>query len=442
VSDAAARGILVEMFAAAVTGADPGAATTAALARRPLRASAGRRLWLMAAGKAAPAMAEAAVRALDGPGRPTLAGGVVIAAHPAPSPHPELELVVGDHPVPAAASRDAAMEIAAMVARMGIDDQALVLLSGGATSLMAAPVTGVDAADVAVLFTRLLGAGVDIGVMNQVRKRVLRWAGGRLAGALAPSPVRCLLVSDVAGDDPATIASGPCEPDPLTASAVLDLIERMRLQAATPPAIRAYLAAVARGAAPETPKPGDRAFAGVTTEVVLANRDALRAAVTRATALQCTAELAQDELAGEAREAGRRVAERLLQERARGGTLPRAVVWGGETTVTLPLNGVGVGGRCQELALAAAARLHEAGAAAHGLWVLAAGTDGRDGPTDAAGALVSAATWTAAQRAGQDPAVALRAHDAYGALRAADALLPARATGTNVRDVVIGLVDG
>ncbi|HEX5830210.1 MAG TPA: DUF4147 domain-containing protein, partial [Gemmatimonadaceae bacterium] len=255
-SDAAARGILVEMFAAAVAGADPGAATAAALARRPLHAAAGRRVWLMAAGKAAPAMAAVAVRALEGPGRPTLAGGVVIAAQPAPSPHPALELVVGDHPVPAGASRVAAMEIAAMVARMGIDDQALVLLSGGATSLMAAPVTGIDTADVAVLFTRLLGAGVDIGVMNQVRKRVLRWAGGRLAVALAPSPVRCLLVSDVAGDDPATIASGPCEPDPLTASAVLDLIERMRLQAATPPAIRAYLAAVARGAAPETPKPG------------------------------------------------------------------------------------------------------------------------------------------------------------------------------------------
>ena len=441
-----ARELLTDLYAAAVRGADPGPATAAALARAPTGPS--RRHWLVAVGKAAPAMARTAVEWLARERGATFAGGVLVAAEPvtwSTSGASDFEVVVGDHPVPGPASLDAAAEVGLLAARVRADDEVLVLLSGGASSLMAAPSAGVDVADLAVLFERLQGAGTDITVTNHVRKRFLRWAAGHLAVALAPARVRCLLVSDVAGDDPAIIGSGPCEPDALTAAAVLDLVDRTALRQSLPPALRAHLTATVRGAVPETPKPGDPAFARVEREVILANRDAVAAAARRAETLGMDAEIVGDELRGEAADRGREFADRLLtrrrERRAGTGARPLCVIAGGETTVTLPLvANVGRGGRCQELALAAAERLGAADADAGDVHILAAGTDGRDGATDAAGAMVVAATWEAVRLAGRDPARDLRTHEARSALLAAGALLPARATGTNVRDVVIGLV--
>ena len=439
-----ARDLLTDLYAAAVRGADPGPATAAALARVPMRPT--RRRWLVAVGKAAPGMARTAVEWLARERGATFAGGVLVAAEPVTWSAPgasDLEVVAGDHPVPGPASLDAAAEVGLLAARVRADDEVLVLLSGGASSLMAAPAAGVDVADLAVLFERLQGAGTDILVTNHVRKRFLRWAAGRLAVALAPARVRCLLVSDVAGDDPAIIGSGPCEPDALTAAAVLDLVDRTALRQSLPPALRAHLTATVRGAVPETPKPGDPAFARVEREVILANRDAVAAAARRAETLGMDAEIVGDELRGEAADRGREFADRLLTHRRerRAGVRPLCVIAGGETTVTLPLvANVGRGGRCQELALAAAERLGAADADAGDAHILAAGTDGRDGATDAAGAMVDAATWEAVRLAGRDPARDLRTHEARAALLAAGALLPAWATGTNVRDVVIGLV--
>jgi glycerate-2-kinase len=211
-----------------------------------------------------------------------------------------------------------------------------------------------------------------------------------------------------------------------------------------PTSARDLVLSTAAGKTPETPKPGDEAFARVSLEVIASNRLALEAAARHAAAVGLTPEVAAEPLAGEAAAAGTRLAAFLLQHCGRGsipqpdsaGTARRCFIWGGETTVTLGAGSPGLGGRCQELALAAARALDGAGL---GVTLLAAGTDGRDGPTDAAGAIVDGSTWRAAQSAGRDPARDLAGHDAYRALDAAGALLRPGLTGTNVMDVVIGI---
>ena len=423
---ARARQVAGELFRAAVAGADAGAAVAVALDRDPLPVAPVR---ILAAGKAASTMADAAVRWLQAEGRP-IAGGLVVGVEPGPPIVAGVEVVAGDHPVPGARSFAAARRLAEEVGRHAADEVALVLLSGGATSLVAGPVEGVGEADVVRLFERLLASGADIGRMNAIRKRYLRWGAGRLAAALAPAAVRCLAISDVAGDDPATIGSGPCTADSWTADRVLAATDAL---GALDPTLRARLLAGGPGALPETPKPGDPRLARVRTEVVLANRHALHAAAGAARRLGLSVAIVPEELAGPASDAGAACADRLLAADV------DVVLWGGETTVALAA-GSGVGGRAQELALAAAGRLAERGAA--GVALLAAGTGGRDGPTDAAGAVVDAGSWGRSAAAGRDPAAALRRHDAYRALDAAGDLLRTGHTGTNVRDVVIGVRAG
>ena len=426
---APARGLARTLFAAAVRSADAGAAVLAELERRPLP---DRTHWLLAVGKAAPAMAAAATRVLRS-ARIPLVGGIVVA--PAGSAAVRgLETAFGDHPTPGADSLRAAERVGVLLARVRRDDAVLVLVSGGASALIAAPVPGVSAEDLRALHDGLLRSGADIGTMNAIRRRVARWGAGRVATAVAPAPVRCLLVSDVAGDDAATIGSGPCAPDPVSAPELVALLARERLEGAVPAGIRRWIADSAAGHRAETPKPGDPAFARVETHVVLANRHAVRAAAAAAAALGVPATVEAEELRGDARDAGRRCAGRLLATADTAGV----VVWGGETTVALPPDAP-PGGRCQALALAAGVVLHEAGGRARGLALLAAGTDGRDGPTDAAGAIVDGATWARVARAGGDPAALLAAHASHAALALAGDLLRTGATGTNVRDVVVGV---
>jgi glycerate-2-kinase len=312
-----------------------------------------------------------------------------------------------------------------------------VLLSGGTTSLLGAPVEGITPAELTELYALLLGSGLDITAMNRIRKRFSRWGGGRLALALAPAPVRVYVVSDVIGDDLASIGSGPCVPDPSTAREVRDLLQRSRLWDRIPQSARRQVLAACDGSKAETPKPGDPAFARVTLELIASNGLALEAAAKRAAELGLVPVVENTPLAGEASAAGTSVAATLLQDYA-AGSMPqrRCRIWGGETTVTLGETTPGLGGRCQELALSAARAL--AGAPL-GVSLLAAGTDGRDGPTDAAGAVVDGHTWSAITAAGRDPARDLAAHDAYRALDAAGALLRPGLTGTNVMDVVIGV---
>ncbi len=517
------REVLGRLFEAAVAGAIPERATRDAVAALALPAGA---VHIIGLGKAAQGMAAGAVAALAAVGREPAGGVIVTPAADPPSPHRAIRLVVGDHPVPGAGSLAAADAIADAIARVGPQDTVVALISGGGSSLAAAPLAGIPnfgvrspgtlnrgtsdigtsdigtsdigtsdigtsdigtsdigtsdigtsslgtpnietpnrgtpsrgtsnfapaefsgipnfgPAELSALYVTLLGSGADIATMNAVRKRFTRWSAGRVATALRGRPIHCLVVSDVLGDDLPSISSGPCVPDPLTARDVIAMLRRGNLWDELGDCVRAHLAAVARGEAPETPKPGDPAFDRVTTQVIVSNRHAVEAAAACARAAGVDeVTIMPTPLEGEASIAGVRLASELIarRRRARGPHVSRCILWGGETTVTLGA-APGMGGRNQELALAAARSLADAGEAASGITLLAAGTDGRDGPTDAAGAIVDGLTWGAARDAGRDPDADLAGHDAYRSLDAAGALLRSGYTGTNVMDVVFGLI--
>jgi glycerate 2-kinase len=430
----ASRRVLSDLYAAATAAAAPGPALTDRLDQVALDGDA--RVWILALGKASVPMAQAATDSLQSRGRQP-AGGLVVAPAESATPHPLLRTVPGDHPEPGSRSFAAAEALAAVAAQVRPTDEAWVLLSGGTTSLIGAPEPGLSAADLTRLYSLLLGSGLDITAMNRIRKRFSRWGGGKLARALSPARVRVYLVSDVIGDDLASIGSGPCVPDSTTAAEVRDLLQRADLWPLLPQSARALVASAEAGKIAETPKPGDQAFARVTLELVVSNKLALEAAARRAAELGLTPEVVERPIAGEASAAGASVAAKLLYNCARK-TIPQpsCVIWGGETTVTLGQGPAGLGGRSQELALAAARVLR---GAPEGTALLAAGTDGRDGPTDAAGAIVDGGTWSSIADAGRDPNRDLATHDAYPALDAAGALLRPGLTGTNVMDVVIGV---
>jgi glycerate 2-kinase len=448
------RDLLSDLYVTATAAVAPGPVVAQRLAH--LQPDGSRPTWLIALGKAALPMAQAAVENLGRRGTHPV-GGLIIAPAAGPSPSRSLEVLVGDHPEPGSGSLAASNALGDLVSRVGPDDEVWVLLSGGTTSLIGAPVSGIPPTELSALYQLLLGSGLDITAMNRIRKRFSRWGAGRLALALAPARLRVLLISDVIGDDLASIGSGPCVPDPSTAAQVRELLEGAGLWQRIPAVARRHLADVEAGRIAETPKPGDQAFANVSIELVASNRLALEAAANRAAELGLAPVVVETPLAGEASAAGASVAATLLHncgrttvpqpEELRASGVPEVGasrqpeklrgscwIWGGETTVTLGAS-AGLGGRCQELALAAARRLSGETSVA----LLAAGTDGRDGPTDAAGAVVDGSTWAAIEAAGRDPGRDLATHDAYHALDAAGALLRPGLTGTNVMDLVVGM---
>ena len=428
--------LLLDLYRAATGAVDPERALASRLTRRPANP-----VWILSLGKAAVPMARAAVTALAGWGLEP-AGGVVVPPAAASPLHSNLAIVPGDHPEPGANSLAAAEALGAAVTGIGANDQVWLLLSGGTTSLVGAPVEGITPTELTSLYNVLLRSGLDIAAMNRVRKRFSRWGAGRLARSLAPARVLVYVVSDVIGDDLAAIGSGPCVPDSSTAADVRRSLQEARLWSRVPESARRQLESTEKGETPETPKPGDQAFARVSIELIASNRLALGAAASRAAELGLEPVVMETPLAGEAAAAGSSVAATLLQHCAgahKSQPGRRCLIWGGETTVTLGPHPTGLGGRSQELALAAADRL--AGAQCR-CSLLAAGTDGRDGPTDAAGAIVDGHTWDAIRRAGRDPSRDLADHDAYHALDAAEALFRPGLTGTNVMDVVIGIVYG
>jgi glycerate 2-kinase len=454
-SPGGARALLTDLYEAAVAGAAPGPLTTAALAS--FEAPPDQRLWLFAMGKGAQAMGAAAIASLQR-SLHTIAGGVIVGPTAAPSPYATIAALPGDHPIPGRRSFTAAERIGLTARGMRAADVAIVLLSGGASSLIAAPLRGMAEADLAELFELLLLSGLDVRQVNAVRKRFTRWGAGRLALALAPARTHVFVVSDVPRDDPADVGSGPCAPDAHGVHDVIELMKSAGIWSRVTPAMRDYLAGVARGVVPETPRHTHPAFAHVNTRVIGSNRLALDAIERRAGLLRLPIERIERSLAGEAAAAGRQIAMALVERAREPG--PALMLWGGETTVELARTApafpgrrgesridtavAGVpptGGRCQELALAASRVLADAGESARRVTLLAAGTDGRDGPTDAAGAFADAAVWRTVGARGRDPDLALARHESYAALDAAGALLRRGLTGTNVMDVAIGLVE-
>lgn len=421
------------IHAAGVAAADPARCLQRALEGEPAPAG---RAWILALGKAGPAMAAALAAHLKAR-RLEPAGGIVVAPESGPEVSSRIPQVAGDHPVPGEGSFRAAQALGLVSARVVAQDEAWVLLSGGTSSLVAAPVPEVPGEDFLALHRLLSVAGLPIDELNAVRKRFSRWGAGRLLLALPAHRVRVFCLSDVPGDNPADIGSGPCEPDPVTATEVREILERADLWARVPTSIRVLIDRIEQGLLPETPKGDNPAFRRRATRIIGSNRTAVAGAAAAARQRGYDTSTAQAALTGEAAPAGRRLAAELL---ARAGRVrqPVALIWGGETTVTLGAT-PGRGGRCQELALAAAEILAGAGIPCA---LLAAGTDGRDGPTDAAGAVVDPSTWQSVALRTGDPSSALARHDAYPALDQVGALIRTGPTGTNVMDLVIGLADG
>ena len=440
------RRLLEDLYRAAVAAVDPARGVSRALTGDD---SSGRRPpWILALGKAGTRMCRAAIEHFESTGR-SVPGALSVTTVGGETPRGGIELVYGDHPVPGRESFAAADRIASFIERVSDGDDVLVLLSGGTSSLVASPVRGVSTSDLTRLFKSLLGSGADIAATNAIRKRFSRWAAGRLAVALAErgaARVRCLIISDVIGDDPAVIASGPCVPDPMTAEELVRFIQREGLQSYLTSALMNHLDAVIRGELPETPKCDDPAFRLVTSKIILGNRSARDGASARAHEIGLApVKVVDTPIQGDAALTGQRLVEELLRFRdaSRHGEDQRAarscVIWGGETTVHLGPTSP-PGGRNQELALAAARALDELGERARGLALLAAGSDGRDGPTDAAGAIVNASTWRAIENASRDADRDLAEHDSHASLGSVRALLHSEPTGTNVGDVVVGLV--
>jgi glycerate 2-kinase len=436
-----ARMALVQLYWAAVRAVAPGPALTLAL-ERISKEIGQRRIWIIAIGKAANPMASAAVDFLESR-KLEPAGGVIVAPRILSTPHRRLEFFTADHPMPSVRSIAAADAVGKIARQVKPEDEVWVLLSGGASSLIAAPEGTFKPEEMMQLFEVLLGSGLDIATMNLIRKRFTRWGGGRLSSALNPALTRNFIVSDVIGDDLAAIGSGPCYPDPSTATEIKTLLQSVRLWGRIPGALRHHIAAIEHDPSRETPKPGDNIFANVERKIIASNRVALEAAAARARELGYEPRILGTALAGEASTMGKKLAATLISYCGSGPSpltnrpVQSCLLWGGETTVTMG-DGTGVGGRCQELALAAAHELATA-KSVRGSTLLACGTDGRDGPTDAAGAIVDKETWGAIVKAGRDPSADLAAHDSHPSLDAAGALLRTDLTATNVMDIVIGI---
>ncbi len=392
------RDELIDIFAAGLRRADPGPAVTEALSEAAAPSV------IVALGKASVAMARAASERF--PGTPCL---VVTNAENA-SDLPEAHVLVGEHPVPGLGSAAAGEAALAQVADLGVEDRVLALISGGASALAVAPVEGVTLADKAAMSRLLLASGLNITAMNLVRQNLSRLKGGGLARAAAPATVETLILSDVVGDDLAVIASGPTVPPVGGPGAARALLEAEGLWDKVPASCRAALA-----------RPGPDATMQGPVRLVGSNRLSAEAML----AVAPGAKLEEAPLTGDVRDAAGRVA--TAARRGAGTTL-----WGGETTVRL--RGQGRGGRNQELALRVALALRDLDRP----WAfLSGGTDGRDGPTDAAGGLVDDGTLGRIAAAGLDAEALLAENDSYPALGAAGDLLMTGGTGTNVADLQI-----
>ena len=403
------RALLEALFRAGVAAASGRAAVRRALGRRP--PPPGMPLYLAAVGKAAAAMAQGALDVLQAPPR----AGLVIVPHGDPSLRDgdlPWSILSAGHPMPDEASLGAGRALADFVAAVPPDGLLLLLVSGGASALVEVLPTGVVLDRLRELNAWLLASGHPIGTINRIRQRCSMIKGGRLAGKLR-GQARVLLMSDVSGDDPAVIGSGLMAP---AGEAPLNGVE-------VPAFVEGWMKQV-----PPAPAPGDVVFTRIEHEVVASLRDALQGVEDAARRDGLAVHRYAERLAGDAAATGTALARLLLVGE------PGVHLWGGETTVRLP-ESPGEGGRCQQLALAAALAL----AGVPGVALLAAGTDGRDGPGEAAGAVVDGTTVARARSAGCAPEIALARADAATCLGHADARLVTGPTGTNVNDLVIGL---
>jgi hydroxypyruvate reductase len=399
--------LLRRLFDAALDAADPAKVLPPHLPPAPKG-----RTIVIGAGKAAAKMARAVEDHWPGP-----LSGLVVTRYGHAVPCRRIEIVEAAHPVPDAAGQAAAKRILAMMKGLTADDLVICLLSGGASALLALPIGGITLEDKQQVTRELLRSGATISEMNSVRKHLSVVKGGRLAAAAFPAPVMTFAISDVPGDDPAVIGSGPTVADPTTFADARRILTRYAMS--PPAAIASHL----HRSKDETPKPGDPQLANATYHIIATPREALDAAAQAARDAGLTPVVLGDAIEGEARDVANQQAAQARQSGQ--GTV---LLSGGETTVTV--RGKGRGGRNTEFLLALALALN----GAPGIYALAADTDGTDGTEDNAGAFISPDTLTRARFKGIDPAASLADNDAWSTFKALDDLLITGPTFTNVND--------
>ena len=427
------KATLEDIFRAALAAADPYRAVEkyADAVRKEYRDGGFRRLVVVGLGKAAFTMA----RALHDRLGVGIDSGVVVTkyGHADPAVHlGAVEVCEGGHPLPDENGFQATRKVIDLRGTLDESTLAVCLVSGGGSAIFVAPGEGILLAEKQKLTNLLLRCGAPIEELNTVRKHISRVKGGRLAEILYPARVISLILSDVVGDPLDIIASGVTSPDGSTYSDAMAILEKYRLLPEVPPSILDLLSRGVRGLAPETPKPGDRVFARVDNLIIGSNRLALDAAMKRAGALDFQAEIIARDVVGEASDYGRKLAAVARDAKVRAGREGRkklCLISGGEPTVTV--RGAGLGGRNTELALAFAI----AAEGLEGVGLLSAGTDGTDGPTDAAGAVADGSTVARGRDVGLDAAASLAENDSYPFFKALGDLVVTGPTGTNVIDV-------
>lgn len=392
-----------------------------------------KRVVVVGAGKASARMAQAVEEQLGA----LVSEGLVVVKSGHSVPTRRVEIVEADHPVPDARGMAGARRIVELLRRGEEDTLFLCLISGGGSALLPLPASGIELAEKQRVTDLLLAAGADIGEINTVRKHISAAKGGALAREAHPAKIVTFILSDVVGDRLDVIASGPTVPDPSTYADALAVLERRVDSALVPEAIRRRLEHGTRGEVEETPKPGDPVFAACTNILVGTNAAALEACKSAAEAAGWNTLLLSSLIEGETRDVGR-LHGAVAREIRRSGhpvPAPACIISGGETTVTI--RGTGLGGRNQELALAAALDI----AGEEGMAVLSAGTDGTDGPTDATGAIAYGDTVARAAATGSSARTSLDANDAYHFFDPLEDLIRTGPTHTNVMDVRLILVD-
>ncbi len=347
----------------------------------------------------------------------------------------KIKVFEAGHPVPDENGTMATREIIRLLEKTDERSLLLCLLSGGGSALFVSPCEGITLGDKQMITDQLLRAGADITELNSVRKHLSAVKGGRLAEIAYPATIISMIISDVIGDKLDVIASGPTAPDHSTFDDADNVLNKFNLREKAPKSVLDIIERGKKGLIPDTPKADNSVFKNVTNLIIGNNQKALDAAEREAVSLGFETEIISSSLTGEARETGKWLAKKAMETKKSSGHHPRCLISGGETTVTV--KGKGKGGRNTELALSFAMEIE----GVEGVTLLSAGTDGTDGPTDAAGAIVDGETIPIARRLGLNPEEYLKNNDSYNFFKQTGSLLITGPTGTNVMDIQIVLLE-